>query len=906
MNNIIECKLESTYKEIFTGLWQHDYGQILRITGVEFPKAVEIQFSLNEKSGSTITRIGTTVDGATEVQIPNELLKNDGRTYDYCIYAYIYLTDETSGSTEYEIVLHVKSRTKPENPSEGPLPEPNIFHETIEAVNASAERAEKAERNAKASATEAGKYASSASESAAVVEKTKEDALKEVGEKKREAIEAIREQEETSVRKIINHTDNEIQRIQNQIANSKGELEQTIENASASNEELEQSIETASDTKTALDESTELAKTAKTELDTSTQKAGTAKNALDESIEIAGTVNETLSATVKQAGALDTSLGEKIETGTQLKTDLTASGEKAVQDIQKAGSEQLGKMQAVAEAFTADREQITTNKEDIGSLKEDLVDVVHYDQVEKIYRKLDVDFTNGTVGMLNSADTIDETKTDYIVSDYISLDGVRKIYRYGITNKYNLESYCLYDSNKNAIDNGFHARTTNYTFEEYEGRKDVVSYDISLTGAKYIRITKDNTLPNYSYVMEKENGCVYALNNDIHTPNIDENTEKITKIDSKVAMISDERLIAKSFIKFRSDRDIVYDNTYINPENGVVYNGDAYSSYKSSDYIPIDNTKNYNTAFCSRINFYDENRNWLYGQLAYGNKTGSGRMYKIEIQDERVAHARLTYSPSNNEPYCGLAEEQDNYEVLNLGDSIFGINPVCFDISSIAQEKTGYRFANCGFGGSQASSYPDETSPFYSFNFWKIADAIDSGDFSEQIASADEIYNGNASILYQNRIDILTSVDFSKLKLITIEYGTNDFSKAVRLDNENNRKDVTTYCGALRYGIEKLLAKYPHIQICLFSPPVKMLGSNNENSSDTTPNTNGKYIKDFCDAMKSVADEYHLPYFNHYDNMGINEYNWRTFLRDGTHLTYDKGVDMFGSKAASETESLIN
>ena len=144
MNNIIECKLESTYKEIFIGLWQYDYGQILRITGVEFPKAVEIQFSLNEKSGSTITRIGTTVDGVTEVQIPNELLKNDGRTYDYCIYAYIYLTDETSGSTEYEIVLRVKSRTKPENPSEEPLPEPNIFHETVAAVNASAERAEKA------------------------------------------------------------------------------------------------------------------------------------------------------------------------------------------------------------------------------------------------------------------------------------------------------------------------------------------------------------------------------------------------------------------------------------------------------------------------------------------------------------------------------------------------------------------------------------------------------------------------------------------------------------------------------------------------------------------------------------------------------------------------------------------
>lgn len=155
MNNIIECKLESTYKEIYTGLWQYDYGQILRITGADLPKAVEIQFSLNEKGGSVITRIGTTVDGVTEVQIPNELLKNGGNSQNYNIYAYIYLTDETSGNTEYQIVLHVKSRTKPENPSEEPLPEPNIFHKTIEAVNASADRAETAEKNAKESAEKA-------------------------------------------------------------------------------------------------------------------------------------------------------------------------------------------------------------------------------------------------------------------------------------------------------------------------------------------------------------------------------------------------------------------------------------------------------------------------------------------------------------------------------------------------------------------------------------------------------------------------------------------------------------------------------------------------------------------------------------------------------------------------------
>lgn len=370
MNNIIIVKLDSTYTAVYSGIWQWNYGQILRIQGGNLPKVVEIHFSLQDKGGDSITRIGTTVDGATDVPIPDSFLENGGRAQDYKIYAFIYLEDGTAGNTEYKIEMSVKSRPKPEVP--GTPEEPELFRETVKAVNTAADRAEQAEQNAKASATEARMYAAGASESAVAAEKTKEDALREIGEKKQESIEAIQNQEETSAGKIINHTDNEIQRILNQTATSKGELEQTIANAGVSKEELDESIQTAGDTKTALDKSTELAGTAKTELDTSTQKAGEAKTALDGSARTAGEMQETLSATVKQAGALDTSLGEKIKTGTQLKTDLVASGEKAVQDIQNAGSEQLGKMQAVAEAFTADREQIATNKKDIGSLKEEM------------------------------------------------------------------------------------------------------------------------------------------------------------------------------------------------------------------------------------------------------------------------------------------------------------------------------------------------------------------------------------------------------------------------------------------------------------------------------------------------------------------------------------------------------
>ena len=158
MDNIIECRLDSTCKEIYTGIWQYDYGQILRIIGADLPKAVEVQFSLKDKGGDTLTRIGATVDGTTEVKVPDGLLKNENCTQNYLIYAWIYVTDDTSGNTEYQIILHVKSRPKPEEPTEEPIPEPNIFHETVEAVNVAADRAEQAEQKAKASAEEAKKY----------------------------------------------------------------------------------------------------------------------------------------------------------------------------------------------------------------------------------------------------------------------------------------------------------------------------------------------------------------------------------------------------------------------------------------------------------------------------------------------------------------------------------------------------------------------------------------------------------------------------------------------------------------------------------------------------------------------------------------------------------------------------
>lgn len=174
MDNIVSVKLDSRYASTL-GVWQYDYGQVLRITGPELPPAVEVQFSLDEKSGETLSRVGTTVDGVTEVKIPDELLAHSA-TSDYRIYAYIYLTDETSGNTKYEITIPVRARSKPTSPAEDPETDPDLFREAVSAVNASAERAENAASSAMKSAEEAKKYAEGKQED---IERAVSDYMKE-------------------------------------------------------------------------------------------------------------------------------------------------------------------------------------------------------------------------------------------------------------------------------------------------------------------------------------------------------------------------------------------------------------------------------------------------------------------------------------------------------------------------------------------------------------------------------------------------------------------------------------------------------------------------------------------------------------------------------------------------------
>lgn len=311
-----------TYKRV-TGLWQWDYGQVLRIQGLNLPKAVEIHFSLQEADGEAVRRVGFTKDGVTDVVIPESMLENEETIDSYNIYAFIYLTNETSGQTEYKICMPVKARPKPEAFTK---PEDvEIFHEAIKAVNESADRAESAEQKV-----------------AQHAEQTKADAQKTTADRQ--------------------------------------EVEKLVESVSGIGEQVEAAKGYAEQAKTAATNaalSEQVSKQAKESALQAQAGAETAEGKAEQhALEVAGDKSEveSLAAQVRQ----DKSSVEQTKTAVdKTAQDFTLTAQQALADVNNAGQTQSERVQQVGQDAIADVNTAKTQAvETVNATKTDAVKAV--------------------------------------------------------------------------------------------------------------------------------------------------------------------------------------------------------------------------------------------------------------------------------------------------------------------------------------------------------------------------------------------------------------------------------------------------------------------------------------------------------------------------------------------------
>ena len=154
-NVIVAAFNERDRKCVVGPLWQYDYGQVLKITGLELPALYEVHFA-NDPRGIAKVMHGTE-DG---VSIPDEYLTSGAS-----VFAWLFLhTGQDDGGTEYQVEIVVRRRAKPS--AEVPTPvEHDVISELIADMTVASEGARAAKEQA-VSAAESAEESRDAAEAA--------------------------------------------------------------------------------------------------------------------------------------------------------------------------------------------------------------------------------------------------------------------------------------------------------------------------------------------------------------------------------------------------------------------------------------------------------------------------------------------------------------------------------------------------------------------------------------------------------------------------------------------------------------------------------------------------------------------------------------------------------------------
>lgn len=273
--------------------------------------------------------------------------------------------------------------------------------------------------------------------------------------------------------------------------------------------------------------------------------------------------------------------------------------------------------------------------------------------------------------------------------------------------------------------------------------------------------------------------------------------------------------------------------------------------------------------------------------LDYDIEDGSDAIYQIYLWDNFASITPLSKS------YI-LSPKLRGKKMAVFGDSITnGFITYPSDIGLIngmtySDNSSKTDIFNVAVGGARMSSHNDPVG------VCSMVSLVDTLTDPAKDFSAQQQYLGglggwtNGTFIYNNMVALkeqIQTIDYA-----TVFYGTNDFTASVKLDNESNIYDTTTFGGATRYSIEKLIAANPDIQILLVAPMYRDRQLKNTDTdtdlknSDEYPNGNKDYLQDFGAKLKEIAQNYDNVYFyDMYTESGINKYNQADYFYDGLH-----------------------
>lgn len=366
------------------------------------------------------------------------------------------------------------------------------------------------------------------------------------------------------------------------------------------------------------------------------------------------------------------------------------------------------------------------------------------------------------------------------------------------------------------------------------------------------------------------------------------------------------------------DSDSFITGKYCSTSNGKISN---LNSFNCLPFIPVKPNHKYRTQTQTQIVFYDETLTFISSLLPASDANNTGTTVEMDFVTPLTCKYISVNTKSAHEMLFDLdyvtvgtdsnSKKLKNRTVVCFGDSItgnygFGDN-YPYQIEKLTDAKT----FNCGFGGCRMELVPSDSDVAFTnpFSMCGIVDALEKAKNGD--ADAWDDMDNNALTLSRMayfRLQILKSIDWSKVDIVTIAYGTNE--GGYPQDDESDKYNKYTYAGATRYAVEKLLTLYPKLRIVLLTPIYRYYTSEHQDS-DTHVNPNYGYkLTDNVATLISVGRELKVPVIDMYYTLGINITNYTSYFgdedeqSDGTHIN-SFGREEMGRRVAGELIRLM-
>jgi lysophospholipase L1-like esterase len=329
---------------------------------------------------------------------------------------------------------------------------------------------------------------------------------------------------------------------------------------------------------------------------------------------------------------------------------------------------------------------------------------------------------------------------------------------------------------------------------------------------------------------------------------------------------------------------------------GTTLSQSAGSNYAMSEMIPIEGHGGIKARLRSNgvidsISFYDIDGNYLQ-DLSIITKTTIAE-YQFTFGEKHRNAAFITVGIMGNN-----GDMSDSYaELLPYSALLYDnkINQPCRKVLCI--------------GDSLTNSLPPQEGNTHTHKWAEtLCHSLNIPSFSLGGGAGANVANVGNNTIYQ-RVMNLEKED--EVDIITFWGGTNDWGAAIQLGvfaeqvNKTTR-DNTTFIGGLCDCVEKILTLYPTSQFILIGTTPRTWESG-ESTYNNTTNNNNLYLKDYVDAVKSVAEWYGLPFLDLLRTGGINTVNIDKYMYKQSdnqggyyYLHFNQyGEDYVGRKIAS-------